>query len=151
LIQCFAKQDERQNVPKVRLLVIWLGANDAALTPSMQHVPIEQFITNLRKLVHAVTHLDSPRYSPGTRIILATPTPVEEILAAKTLESTARTFDVTKEYAMAVRDVGIAEGIPVADVWTRIWEESGKQERALGKYLVDGLHLSNAGYQVCLF
>jgi lysophospholipase L1-like esterase len=130
--------------------VIWLGANDAARPPSVQHVPLEQFTINLRKLIHEVTDPDSPRYSPETRLILATPTPVEETLAAKMLESTERTFDVTKEYAMAVRDVGVTESVPVADVWTRIWEESGKEERALGKYLVDGLHLNSAGYQVCL-
>ncbi|KAJ3012366.1 hypothetical protein NUW54_g1898 [Trametes sanguinea] len=37
--QCFATQHEQQYVPKVRILVIWFGANDAAPPPKDQHVP----------------------------------------------------------------------------------------------------------------
>lgn len=59
-----------------------------------------------------------------------------------------REFEVTRQYAMAARDVGIEEGVAVADVWTRLWEACGKEERALDQYLWDGLHLNAAGYQV---
>ena len=74
--QVFAKASERQNVPKVQLLTIWFGANDAVLTGEQQHVPLEQYKANLSKLIHMVRDPSSEYYSPETRIILFTPPPV---------------------------------------------------------------------------
>lgn len=59
-----------------------------------------------------------------------------------------RTFENTREYAREVGRVGEKEGIPVVDVWTKLWEGAGQDERALNKYLYDGLHLNEAGYAV---
>lgn len=59
-----------------------------------------------------------------------------------------RTFENTREYAKEVGRVGEKEGIPVVDVWTKLWENAGQDERALEKYLYDGLHLNEAGYAV---
>ncbi|EEB87708.1 hypothetical protein MPER_14852, partial [Moniliophthora perniciosa FA553] len=35
-----ATQEQQKYTPKVRLVVIWFGANDACIKPSPQHVPI---------------------------------------------------------------------------------------------------------------
>ncbi|GBE82606.1 SGNH hydrolase [Sparassis crispa] len=152
--QCFANQAQQQHVPKVRLLTIWLGANDAALPPTAQHVPLPKFAANLAELIHAVTNPSSPRYAPATRILLITPPPVgpEQWLAhirendpARELD---RKFEVTRQYADAVKDVGAREGVPVVDIWTRFWEACGEDVARLSELLTDGLHLNARGYEL---
>lgn len=101
-----------------------------------------------------VTAPTSAWYSPGTRIILITPPPVNTHQRRADLESRDppqkldREFEVTREYAQAVRDVGAAENVAVVDVWTKLWEASGGDEPALSAYLSDGLHLNAQGYTV---
>ena len=152
--QCFAKRDERTNLPTVRLLTVWLGANDAAQLPTRQHVPLERYRTNLRTLVHTVTAQDSPRYSPETRILLFTPPPVSEALWARRQAAKDpprvldRRFEVTRAYADAVREVAAEEGVHSVDVWTAIWTKAGRTEEGLSEYLSDGLHLTANGYKV---
>jgi len=140
--QILAKQHEQHHTPKVQLLIIWFGANDAAPPPSPQHVPRDRYKTNLVHLVNMVKSPTSAYYSPDTRIILITPPPVN------TYQWAARGFAETKSYAEAVKEVGTQVGVPVADVWTEIWEAAGRDERACERFLHDGLHLNAAGYEI---
>lgn len=126
----------------MELLTIWFGANDAAPPPSPQHVPRDRYKANLVHLVNMVKSPTSAYYSPDTRIILITPPPVN------TYQWATRVFAETKLYAEAVREVGAEVGVPVADVWTEIWEAAGRDERACERFLQDGLHLNAAGYEV---
>ncbi|KZT74123.1 SGNH hydrolase [Daedalea quercina L-15889] len=150
--QCFAKQHEQQHLPKVRLLTIWLGANDAALPPSGQHVPLARYGTNLAKLVHLVASPDSPYYAPHTRLLLLTPPPINTHQWRVTIREDDptreldRKFEVTAQYAEHVRAVGREVGVPVVDVWTRIWDAAGHVEEQLSEYSYDGLHLNDRGY-----
>ncbi|OCH95192.1 SGNH hydrolase [Obba rivulosa] len=152
--QCFATQHEQKHVPAVRLLTIWLGANDAALPGTSQHVPLPTFAANLSKLIHMVTSPSSTHYSPVTRIMLFTPPPVNTYQWRVRQQSKTppkgldRDFEVTKSYAQAVVDVGAKEGVPVLDLWTVLWEACGKEEQNLSKFLTDGLHLNEAGYTI---
>ncbi|KAI0725500.1 SGNH hydrolase [Fomitopsis betulina] len=152
--QCFAKRDERTNLPTVRLLTIWLGANDAAQLPTRQHAPLERFHANLRILVRSITAPDSPRYSPETRVLLLTPPPVSETMWARRQAAKDppreldRRFEVTRTYADAVREVAAEEGVHVVDVWTAIWNTAGEKDEGLKEYLSDGLHLTANGYKV---
>jgi len=127
----------------VQLLTIWFGANDAALLPSPQHVPRDRYKANLIHLVNMVKCSTSAYYSPDTRIILITPPPVNTHQWP-----VGRAFAETRSYAEAVKEVGVQVGVPVADVWTEIWEAAGRDERALEQFLYDGLHLNAAGYEV---
>lgn len=139
--EIFPMQDGR--LPKVQLLIIWLGANDAAVPPSPQHIPHDKYQKNLETLVEMVRSPTSAYYSPCTRIILITPPPVNtHVWRAH------RDFKTTESYAQTTKKVGEGLQIPVADVWTMIWEACGKEERALDKYLDDGLHLNAAGYEI---
>ncbi|KAL4068069.1 SGNH hydrolase-type esterase domain-containing protein [Scleroderma yunnanense] len=142
LKQISAKQHEQLHVPKVELLTIWFGANDAAPPPSPQHVSRDEYMQNLTYLIDTIRSPTSPHYSPRTRIILITPPPVNSF------QRPERNFDMTKSYAEAAKTTGAALRLPVADVWTEIWEASGKDEKALEKYLCDGLHLNAAGYEI---
>ncbi|KAH7889242.1 SGNH hydrolase-type esterase domain-containing protein [Phlebopus sp. FC_14] len=140
--QVFAKQHEQHHVPKVQLLTIWYGANDAAPPPSVQHVPRDRFKSNLCGLVNMVKSPASAYYSPDTRIILITPPPVN------THQWEGRNFDETRSYADAVKEVGAEVGVPVADIWTEIFDAAGREEKACEQFLYDGLHLNAAGYDI---
>lgn len=152
--QCFAKQHEQQHVPKVRILVIWFGANDAAIKPSPQHVPLPQFSSNMSRLIRMVTDPESPWYSAATKVILVTPPPVNTYQRGADLGSRNppllldRLFETTKTYAEAVGEVGNKEGVHVVDIWNALYDAAGGDERALSQFLNDGLHLNAAGYDV---
>jgi lysophospholipase L1-like esterase len=129
-----------------RLLTIWFGANDACIPPSPQHVPLPRFEDNLRAMIHA-----APK---ATHVLLLTPPPVNthqrgaDLASRDPPKELDRLFNVTKAYADAVKTVGAAEKVPVADVWTALWNAAGCDEAALSRFLIDGLHLNEAGYQV---
>jgi lysophospholipase L1-like esterase len=152
--QCFAKQHEQANLPKVRILTIWFGANDACIPPSPQHLPLPIFISNLTRLVRMVASPSSSHYSPNTRIILITPPPVNTYQREADLRSRDppllldRAFGTTQKYAEAVVHVGKQERVPVVDVWNVLFDAAGRNERDLERFLCDGLHLNTAGYQV---
>ena len=135
------------HTPRLRLLTIWFGANDACLPGFTQHVPLSRFSENLATMVRAIRTPDSQWYSPETRVLLITPPPVHVPSMEVDLKPT-RTFDVTKAYAEEVKKVGKAENVPVVDAWTAVWEAAGKSKEAVKEFLTDGLHLGKAGYEV---
>ncbi|KIY51023.1 SGNH hydrolase [Fistulina hepatica ATCC 64428] len=150
----FATQHEQRHVPKVKILTVWFGANDACLKPSPQHVPLPQFVTNLKTIVNMVHDPQSPFYSPDTKIILITPPPVNthergaNLASRDPPQALDRKFDVTRSYADAVKGVAAELDLPVVDVWTTLWKAAGEDEHGLSKYLADGLHLNEAGYHL---
>jgi lysophospholipase L1-like esterase len=105
-------------------------------------------------MVQMVKSPTSPRYCPTTRIILISPPPVDTFVRRAALQerdppiALDRGFEVTQAYAEAVRDVAKEEDVAFVDVWTAVWEATGKNEQLLGKFLGDGLHLNKEGYQV---
>ncbi|KAF8968372.1 SGNH hydrolase-type esterase domain-containing protein [Flammula alnicola] len=151
--QCIAKRTDK-SAPKLRVLAIWFGANDACIKPSPQHVPLATFTSNLKHMVDMIKSPTSGHYSPTTRIILISPPPVNTFARGAALASRNpplaldREFEITRAYAEAVRDVALAEGVAFVDVWTALWEAAGKEEQALSEFLGDGLHLNGNGYQV---
>lgn len=120
--------------PKVQLLTIWFGANDACLPPSPQHVPLAQFTKLVTEIVHTVKSPSSPYHAPWTRVIILTAPPVNtyqrgaDLAARDPPRGLDREFDVTKQYAEAARMVGEAESVPVVDVWKMLWEACGEKE-----------------------
>ena len=92
----------------VQFITIFFGANDACLpsSPTGQHVPLEEYAANLRKIIKLVRE-----FVPGARIILISPPPVNEYQLEKsdlakygTMEP-RRTAEHTKRYAEICRDV----------------------------------------------
>lgn len=152
--QLLSKKEEQQYVPKMQLLTIWYGANDAMNPkPYLRHaVSLSAFQSNLRRLVNMVKSPESPYYSPSTRVVLITPPPVNTHQWAEFQQSQDppreqdRDNDKARQYADAVKEVGAMDGIPVVDVYTPLWEAAGQNERTLSKYLSDGLHLNADGY-----
>ena len=156
LLQLIAKRDERQNVPKIQLLTIWLGANDATFPGEQQHAPLDLFKANLSKMIHLVRDPDSEWYSPETRIILIAPPPVNAAQwlqflrteAANPRDTVDRSLEGSKIYANAVKEVATQEQVPVVDLWTLFWEAAGEKEDNLPDLLSDGLHLNERGFKV---
>ncbi|KAF7796736.1 hypothetical protein EIP86_007919 [Pleurotus ostreatoroseus] len=152
--QCIAPRISRAGLPTIRLLLIWFGANDSCLPGTIQHVPLSLFSSNLSAMIQLISSPTSDRYSPETKIILLTPPPVNThqrgaVLARRDPPRPCdRAFDVTTGYADAVREVGRKEGVPVIDVYTRLWEGCGKEESKLSMYLRDGLHVNEEAYKV---
>ncbi|KAG6831291.1 hypothetical protein H0H92_011498 [Tricholoma furcatifolium] len=154
LKRTLAPKGDKENVPKIRLLTIWFGANDACIKPSPQHVPVDKFAANLRDWVDLVHSPTSEYYSPQTRIILISPPPVNTYQRRADLESREeprsldREFGTTRQYAEAVKNVAREKNVAFTDVWTALWEAADKDEQSLSKFLYDGLHLNAEGYQV---
>ncbi|CAE6462707.1 unnamed protein product [Rhizoctonia solani] len=152
--ECFAKSEVQSLLPKVKLLVIWFGANDACLEQSPQHVPLPKFIENINKLVDIPTSPSSPRYSPTTRVVLVTAPPINATQRGKELGSRNppiapdRTHETTKAYAEAVVDIGNKRNVPVVDLWAALWKEAGEVEKGLEPLLPDGLHCNERSYAV---
>ncbi|KAI8146834.1 transferase [Fennellomyces sp. T-0311] len=89
---------------------------------------------------------DSPSYNPELRLILITPPPLNEVQWKKRCEDQGgelnRTWEYSRDYAQAVRDVAQERGVVVADLWKRLMS-FGKDR--LDLYLLDGLHLNANG------
>ncbi|KZV96498.1 SGNH hydrolase [Exidia glandulosa HHB12029] len=154
--QVIPKKDEQAHLPTTRLVVIWFGANDAALPGSPQHVPLERYKANLATMVSMLRDPSSEWYHAPerTKILLVTPPPIEEKAIAHVLATVFnppqpldRQFDNTKLYAEAVKAVGAEHDVPVIDMWSAIWDAAGQNVEALGQFLPDGLHLNAAGYK----
>ncbi|PSR93959.1 SGNH hydrolase-type esterase domain-containing protein [Coniella lustricola] len=155
--------------PKMKYLLVLLGANDAALPQEEgnQGLPLEQYKANLQRII---TH---PRITAhNARVLLITPPPLDEIRTTEldtpkyghTLRETVR----SARYSQAAREVAAAvPGTVLIDLQqalmdtaianTQGWDAS--QKSALGslesgrrgyleQLLPDGLHLSGEAYQV---
>ncbi|XP_035550091.1 GDSL esterase/lipase At5g62930-like isoform X1 [Juglans regia] len=131
---------------------IFFGANDAALlgrTSERQHVPIEEYKENLRKVVH---HLKE--CSPTMLVVLITPPPVDEVgrrdyahrsvYGEKAMELPERTNEVTGLYAKQCVELAKEMGLCSIDLWSKMQETGGWQK----KFLSDGLHLTPEGNAV---
>lgn len=105
-------------------------------------------------MIQLVKAPQSEHYSPHTRILLITPPPINTQQRTADLQTRNppmeldRKFEITKEYADAVKEVGRKEGVHVLDVWTALYEAAGRDEASLAKFLDDGLHLNADGYTV---
>ncbi|KAF8638911.1 hypothetical protein AX17_001962 [Amanita inopinata Kibby_2008] len=154
LQQCLAKRSDVVYTPKIRLLVIWFGANDAAVSPSPQHVPLHRFIANLHRIISLVRSAEFPTDAQRTHMILITPPPINtyqrgaDLTCRNPPQALDRTFETTREYAKAVKRVAATENVAVVDLWTAMFEAAGENERNLSKFLIDGLHPNEAGYKL---
>ncbi|TEB36221.1 GDSL Lipase/Acylhydrolase [Coprinellus micaceus] len=140
--QCIAQRED-ERAPKIRVLTLWFGANDACIKPSPQHVPLEKFEANIRKMINLVQSR-----SPDTRILLITAPPVNTHQRKADLESRDppvpldRLFETSKQYADAVRAIGEELGLGI------LWVACGEDEAAFSDFSPDGLHLNERGYEV---
>ena len=158
---------------KVDYLLLLFGSNDACLphSPSNQHVPLQKYRANIKTMLR---HPSVRAHRPT--VLLVTPPPVNEVqLEVEDLKNgysaVTRHQKVTAEYAQAIREIAEEfedQGVILVDLWAAIMQEAlgqspksvegscilGSKERGdsrgLRNLLVDGLHLTGAGYKVFL-
>jgi isoamyl acetate esterase len=128
------------------LVIVWLGANDASLPPSIQHVPIDQYKHNLCTILNKIEN-------KCKNIILITPPPLDE------QSWPDRKNKTTFEYRNAVIELSQQRTIPVLDTWRLFQVLDSTCSSSLGLYkepsqpildnlLSDGLHLSSKGNEL---
>jgi len=143
--EIFSTKDKRTNIPTVRLLTIWWGANDATNPGDPQHVDISKYAENLHTIISLITSPTSPYYSPDTRIIVITPPPINPAQGPQFL---SRNNVNTKAYAIQAANVAEEMNVPVVDAWNLFWNWGKGEETALSPLFTDGLHLTPEGYQL---
>ncbi|KAL2064175.1 hypothetical protein VTL71DRAFT_4669 [Oculimacula yallundae] len=158
---------------KVDYLLILLGANDACLpdSPSKQHVSLESYRANLKTIL---THPSITAQAP--KILLVTPPPINEVHllendSAKGYSNLSRVQKVTAQYADVVRELAAEfknDNVVLVDLWAALMKEGARltpdyvddgkmigtldkgDNAGLREILLDGLHLTGAGYKVFL-
>ncbi|ORY68414.1 GDSL Lipase/Acylhydrolase family protein [Pseudomassariella vexata] len=150
---------------RVRLLIIFLGANDATLQTANNgfHVPISEYKENLRKIVnHPAVTVHTPK------VMLITPPPIDEHKhLLKDLNAghagLTRSAYSAKYYAAACTEVGNELGLPVVNAWHAMMKLAGWRTGeslagstscavnwVLGRLISDGVHLTGEGYKVII-
>lgn len=115
----------------VRIVLILLGTNDSVPMGSPQHVPIEEYSRNLKRLaLHAKQHHAQP--------ILLTPPSVEH----NATDIQERSNDAVAMYANACVETELQLQIPVIDLFQAL---SSRMEVNCESLFTDGVHLSRLG------
>jgi len=160
-----------QPVTATRLVTVFFGANDAALHGiSDQHVSLEDYEANLKRVIHSLQNYmskdedaidddddnvsslhvkQSNKVTPGSlSVVLITPPPVDDDAFFQTLlnkpnsdhKQTNRHNKQTGKYAEVVIKLAHLHSLPCVDVYSQIMQQSDWKS-----YLSDGLHLNSKG------
>ena len=131
--------------PKYLFVTVFLGANDAAVAGERQHIPVEEYGENMGKIIKGIR--EATKGSPDFPIIVMTPPPVDE----KAWKSFLNLFDyydrtnhLSRLYGLEAKRVAEQMGCSVLDTW----EILGGDQEGYGKYLSDGVHLSESGNEI---
>ncbi|WWC68934.1 uncharacterized protein I206_102870 [Kwoniella pini CBS 10737] len=162
--QVFATREAREKgyAQNVKLITIWLGANDATIPGEPQCVPLDRYKSNLVKLIKLIKEPSSAYYSPDTKIVLINAPPIIENDWVKARVEKWESFGstgpkpeqnrdkrVTKSYAEAAIEIAKEQQVPIVDIWTAIVDVAGGEgDDQLAPYFYDGLHLTSEGYAV---
>ncbi|ORY87675.1 GDSL Lipase/Acylhydrolase family protein, partial [Protomyces lactucae-debilis] len=132
----------------LKLVLLFFGANDAVLPGFVQHVPLKEYIANIRQLV------ESPQLAG--KVIVLTPPPVDEYTTGE-----ERKAEATRQYAEALQSWCTDNKIPCADVWRAYMDQldwkagqplpgslANPQNTMLTSFFRDGLHPVSAGYLI---
>lgn len=139
------------------LVIVFLGANDACrpaplkgmpVSASRQHVPVDEYRANLRKIVHSARSVGDG----SSRVLLVTPPPVDGAAwladcvtkhGAPASAEPNRDLPVTLRYAEAAVATGRELSVPTLDLCTTLLARDDWQA-----LFYDGLHPNAAGSTV---
>ncbi|RPA87667.1 GDSL Lipase/Acylhydrolase family protein [Ascobolus immersus RN42] len=151
------------DVYKIKLLVVFYGANDAVLPDQPQHVALDEYKQNLKKIIH---HPLIQAHQPN--IILIVPPPISEYAtqesdALKGIKVVQRIAENTKLYADGALEVANELKIPTVNLWAEFMAFAGwngdlsaplpgskkiARDTKLEELFCDGLHFNPAGYEI---
>lgn len=125
------------------LVVLWLGANDAALADGYaanQHVPLVDYRENL----HAILAALKKATPPDCEFLFITPPHVDDAMRAGRVTSGTvdRSNESAGKYARACVEEARAAGIDALDLYSFFNAMSAQERNAC---LSDGLHFSAKG------
>lgn len=138
----------------VKVVVLFFGANDAALPGTSQHVPLEDYLRNCEELLTSSALRD--------KVIAVTPPPIEGYSHDVDFGAT-RTAEVTHQYGAALKGLCQRLQVPCADVWSAFmvaiaWDGNENvplpgsrkiaQNEKLCSFFRDGLHPVGSGYRI---
>ena len=140
--------------PKVELITVFLGANDAAFAPKSQYQSIEGYKASLNSIVSMIEEK-----LRGTNIILMSPPPICDTVYVQYCKSTGKSVDRSNEntlqYIEACREVADESQkrlknnkIVFANTYSYFMEAAQGQNDALREYMDDGLHFKPEGHQL---
>ena len=155
LADCGAGSAGTSSSSRVLLYTLWFGANDAALPGTRQHVPVEEYASNIKTIVGMIRDSHKSRGDSAgdgsadgatPPIILITPPPVyqpwwEEFCKTYGRDKSDRTNDASRKYGLAMKSVGEELACETLDTWELLDGDAPGFE----KQLTDGLHLSEEG------
>jgi|TARA_Y100000994_G_scaffold166290_1_gene136664 lysophospholipase L1-like esterase len=130
-------------VKKPTLVVVFLGANDAAVNHKREYaVSLDEYEKNMRAILSM--------YKNVPRIVVTPPPIIEKDRVQHARETTAfntpdRLYQHTEKYAAVAEKVGREMGVGVADAFDRFEKLGGGD---LSEYFTDGLHFSERGEEV---
>lgn len=128
------------------LVTIFLGANDSVAAGERQHVPLEEYVANLRSLVGTVRESTAGNDVKCNVVLIGPPPICDAQHRVFSLEKwgveASRTNANTTVYAQRVVELGKELGVPVVDLLPAMLAESQDSGR---EFLSDGLHLSPRG------
>ena len=130
-------------VKKPTLVVVFLGANDAAVNHKREYaVSLDEYEKNMRAILSM--------YKNVPRIVVTPPPIIEKDRVRHARETTAfntpdRLYQHTEKYAAVAEKVGREMGVGVADAFDRFEKLGGGD---LSEYFTDGLHFSERGEEV---
>ncbi|KAF3396289.1 Isoamyl acetate-hydrolyzing esterase [Penicillium rolfsii] len=117
---------------RIRLLIIFFGANDAAdVSNTQQHVPVERYAENLEFLV-------SKTQSRNIPVILVAPA-IASIGEGKRSGLSLR----SQVYSEAACGVAEALDVPIVNLW-----KAFSHQQQPSDLFTDGVHLNGQGYKV---
>ena len=114
-------------------VILFFGSNDSVLPGQIQHVPLPEYIQNLKDMASRIA-------SAGAWLVLVTPPPVDE------QQVKSRTNDNTAAYTQACIGVGQEMNVPVVNLFEALQKRPNWKKGCL----LDGLHLA-AGGMDCLY
>lgn len=109
-------------------VIVFFGANDSVLPNQFQHVPVEEYRTNLEDIITRIA-------CSGAWIILITPPPMDES------KTQSRTLSHTEQYALACYEIGLEMNLPVIDLFHLVQQMDHWEHRCM----IDGIHLAPLG------
>mmetsp|Transcript_14119 Transcript_14119/g.38877 ORF Transcript_14119/g.38877 Transcript_14119/m.38877 type:complete len:256 (-) Transcript_14119:544-1311(-) len=146
----FQKEDassSSSSSSKVLFCTLFFGANDASIATEPQHVPLDTYKSNVRKLITMIR--EQTASSPPFPIILMTPPPLDDNAwkAWREIDYCCRTNVRAREYGLAAQSIAQdTENCYCVDTWKALGGDGPVSE--YGKHLSDGLHLSNSGNEL---
>ena len=123
---------DHEGISKIKIVTLWLGANDATDETAGQHVPLTEYKDNMIFIINYIKSI-----VPSAVLILITPPDVDSS------RWPTRSTDLVTKYANVIREISQTNNTLLVDLWISSYGVDGIKQEDLS----DGLHLASSGNQ----